>query len=331
MDPQSSDKDPDSAPRWGTWVVVFCCILTTLVAAFGSSNFWWVGRYDEGFSLTSALRLWGGELPHRDYWATYPPGTSLVLATFFAIFDPSLLVARAVDAGWKCLIVCAAYGLVADPSTPRRFSLDPLAAIAAVFVLLVTTTWIYPGYSVTPVLGISLVSLVLLRRAWRNSRRACAIMAGAVAGAAAMFRIDFCSYLFISVGVAWGLALWRWRKTGAGAIGAYLASFLVACAAVATFLIVALALLVGPAEMIRPAHRVSGDGDGEIPICSFARAHLARSTWLGGVGGGVACASIRPGAAGALSFRGGPTWAVRRFVVACSAVADHVRAGSATL
>ena len=53
-------------------------------------------NHDEGFVLQGAQRILGGEMPHRDFFSFFTPGSYYWMALFFKLFGSSMGVARAV-------------------------------------------------------------------------------------------------------------------------------------------------------------------------------------------------------------------------------------------
>lgn len=143
------------------------------------------GMYDEGIVLTGAMRVAAGQIPHRDFYFIYGPAEIYILAGLFKVFGPSLLVERLFDLLIKALLVTSMYGIVA--SYCRRS--------IAVFVSVVTLLWLFGlsefGLATTPVSLFNVVGSALLLPVFTgrvSTRRMLA--AGAVSGAASLFRYD---------------------------------------------------------------------------------------------------------------------------------------------
>jgi hypothetical protein len=143
------------------------------------------GMYDEGIVLTGAMRVAAGQIPHRDFYFIYGPAEIYALAGLFKAFGPSLLVERLFDLLIKALLVTSVYGIVA--SYCRRS--------IAVFVSVITVLWLFGmsefGLAITPVSLFNVVGSALLLPVFAgrvSTRRMLA--AGAVSGAASLFRYD---------------------------------------------------------------------------------------------------------------------------------------------
>jgi hypothetical protein len=167
--------------RLGAWALTAALILN---ASFLDP----IGLYDEGFTLTNALRLLRHEVPHADYWSAYPPGTALVLALAFAALEPTLLVARWVNAAWLALLVVASYALFAQLQSRT----------VATLLTLVLAGWagtaLYPSYSATAALALAMTVGALLVAPPAAHRRRATWAAALLAGLIVILRHDFALY-----------------------------------------------------------------------------------------------------------------------------------------
>ncbi|WP_135622324.1 hypothetical protein [Solemya pervernicosa gill symbiont] len=133
-----------------------------------------------------------GEIPHVDYWAAYPPGTSLTLAAFFYLFEPSLIIARFVNLGWTTLLLSSFY------LTLRHFTHYWKSLLGTVLASLWVSSSLYPSYSAIPALAIIFFVLFIYFKAIKSETNSLLYLAGSVAGISVIFRHDFTAYLFIS-------------------------------------------------------------------------------------------------------------------------------------
>jgi hypothetical protein len=85
---------------------------------------------DEGFVLQGAQRILGGEMPHRDFFSFFTPGSYYWMALFFKLFGSSMGVARAV------LMVEGGLFSVFTYLAARRVASRPSALLAAYCVTL---------------------------------------------------------------------------------------------------------------------------------------------------------------------------------------------------
>jgi hypothetical protein len=143
------------------------------------------GMYDEGIVLTAAMRVAAGQVPHRDFYFIYGPAEIYVLAGLFKAFGPSVLVERLFDLCIKALVVTSVFAIVAAYCRKS----------VALFVSIVTLLWLFGlnefGLAVMPVSALNLISSVLILPVFEgrfSAKRMTA--AGAVAGAALLFRYD---------------------------------------------------------------------------------------------------------------------------------------------
>ena len=67
-----------------------------------------VGTYDEGLVLVGADRVLRGDMPYRDFWTLYGPGSYYLLAGLFRLFGEFALVERAFDVAAKTVASDAA-------------------------------------------------------------------------------------------------------------------------------------------------------------------------------------------------------------------------------
>jgi hypothetical protein len=142
--------------------------------------------YDEGISLTGAMQVLAGQLPHRDFYSLYGPGEFYMLAGLFKIFGPSMLVARLFDLLIKAILALFVYALAC-----RYCRLS-----VAVATYVVTMLWFIGIYcpvnaAVVPVSLLDLVALALILPVFvRRVSTMQMLVAGGTAGLGALFRYD---------------------------------------------------------------------------------------------------------------------------------------------
>src|SRR2546430_13662599 len=68
-------------------------------------------RYDEGVTLTKAALTAAGQIPFRDYWITYGPLDTYILAAAFKVVAVNVMVERALGMAVLALLAAAAYGV----------------------------------------------------------------------------------------------------------------------------------------------------------------------------------------------------------------------------
>jgi hypothetical protein len=148
-----------------------------------------IAPHDEGLMLQGASRVAHGQWPYRDFWANYPPGQFVLLAGLQKLFGASLLSWRIVLVAIDATVSVLAYRLVLR-HTNRCWALLAWLAVAGAMA------WpALPGPNPTALLfGLG----ALLAAPQRP------LLAGALAGVAAWFRIE------IGVACAIGAALACW-------------------------------------------------------------------------------------------------------------------------
>src|SRR6184192_324694 len=109
-------------------------ILACAVALFAIAWVWRFFRYcsfgsDEGIVLQGAARILRGEIPYRDFFSFYTPGSYYLYAGLFKIFGISLLVARGMLLAYAALFSLLTY-LLARRACSRLASLFAASLIA---------------------------------------------------------------------------------------------------------------------------------------------------------------------------------------------------------
>lgn len=166
-----------------------------------------VNIYDEGIMLVGAMRVAAGQLPHRDFYTNYGPGTYLLLAGLFKAFSTSVLVERLADTAVRALIAVTCFGLC------RRLGFGTASHVAYGLAILVLSLSRFYGAAEFPAL------LGLLAGVWccvpvfagQNGRGA-PFAAGLAFGAATLFRYDFGLISFGLASLVLVLFLWRQKS-----------------------------------------------------------------------------------------------------------------------
>jgi hypothetical protein len=146
---------------------------------------------DEGLMLAAAARIADGQVPYSDFWWFYPPGQPYLLAGLWEVFGPSLLAWRIVRVLSDATVAVLAYALARrGGASPRLALLSWLAAALAMA---------YPsGPHPFPItLALALGALLLFERR--------PLLAGAAAGLAAVWRIEFAAYLAVGIVLAYAV------------------------------------------------------------------------------------------------------------------------------
>jgi hypothetical protein len=178
------------------------------------------GMYDEGIVLTGAMRVAAGQIPHRDFYFIYGPAEVYILAGLFKVFGPSLLVERLFDLLIKALLVASVYAIVS--SYCRR--------TIAVFASVVTVLWLLGmgvfGLAITPVSLCNLVGSALLLPVFVGRVSTGRMLAaGAVSGAASLFRYDTGVALLVIHACVISIAVHLRSKGASNTLRAFVSTF----------------------------------------------------------------------------------------------------------
>ena len=142
-------------------------------------------RYDEGVTLTKAALTAAGQIPFRDYWITYGPLDTYILAAAFKAIALNVMVERALG-----VVVLALLAIVAYAVTGRiglrggvRLLLTGLISVVPISVPAFNSAFLVNLIGVTAVLAF-LHSLERDQRRWP-------LLAGALVGLASFSRPEF--------------------------------------------------------------------------------------------------------------------------------------------
>jgi hypothetical protein len=191
-------------------------------------------RYDEGVTLTKAALTAAGQIPFRDYWITYGPLDTYILAAAFKAVAVNVMVERALG-----LVVLALLALVAYAVTGRlglrggiRLLLTGLISVVPISVPAFNSAFLANLVGVTAVLAF-LYSLERDRRRWP-------LLTGALVGLASFSRPE----LAVALGIGLLLGYAAMGPTG-HALRARLLPYLLGAVAVAAGLWGATVLMAG--------------------------------------------------------------------------------------
>lgn len=184
--------DPTHRVGWRTVgsVVVAFVLVAALELAAGRSH---LKPYDEGLVLFGGWRVAHGDAPYLDFWSLYGPGSFYALGGLDRLFGVSVLTGRVFDAAIRAAAVLMVHALVAGRAGRP---LGIVFAIVAALLLCGVREYLFPALPAT----VALTGLLwALRRALAEEadRRAWAV-AGAAAGAVALFRPDFGAFAVLA-------------------------------------------------------------------------------------------------------------------------------------
>jgi hypothetical protein len=177
----SSEKGPIVFAAWMEYALTFGLAFVFLFLTADRTIY----LYDEGITLTAAIRVGAGQIPYRDFYFIYGPALPYALAALFKIFGSTVLVARMLDLVFKSLL-CATFFVAL-----HRFCRLSIAIVLSVVLLF----WIFilqiNVVSVTPTSLFSFLALLSLQPVFTRDislRRYAAT--GGLIGLTALFRLD---------------------------------------------------------------------------------------------------------------------------------------------
>jgi len=144
---------------------------------------------DEGLMLQAAARIADGQVPYRDFWWFYPPGQPYLLAFLWKLFGPSLLTWRILRVLSDAAVAVLAWALARRGGASQRVAIGVWLAAALAMA--------YPSgpHPFPPTLAMCLGALLLMEKR--------PVLAGGLAGLAALWRIEFAAYLGVGVLLAY--------------------------------------------------------------------------------------------------------------------------------
>jgi hypothetical protein len=146
---------------------------------------------DEGLMLAAAARIAEGQVPYSDFWWFYPPGQPYLLAGLWELFGPSLLPWRILRVLCDAGVAVLAWALAVRGGASARLALASWLAAALAMA--------YPSgpHPFPVVLVLALAALLLFEER--------PLTAGALAGIAAAWRIEFAAYLGLGIVLAYAV------------------------------------------------------------------------------------------------------------------------------
>ena len=173
------------------WIaLVFVSIVAQLVWMDAT-----VGTYDEGLVLVGADRVLRGEMPYRDFWTLYGPGSYYLLAGLYRLFGELALVERGLDIAAKTAISTLVVALVLQFG---RRAVALAAGVLSLGLLLYLRSYSAPLF---PAMAGSLAAVLALYRASTDARPTPAFLAGVALGVTTCFRHDLGAYTLLASGV----------------------------------------------------------------------------------------------------------------------------------
>lgn len=169
-------------------------VLAAALLLFGTG----VSDFASRVTDISALRVLDGEVPYRDFWTMYAPGSFTTLALAFALFGRELIVSNLLGIVTSAAAVAMFYRLA------RRVA-GTSAALAA--AALVAAAFFGSGYSggfgsYPPAFLLILAAADRTAAACREPRPVGVILPAVLLGGAALFKHDVAAYAVIALALA---------------------------------------------------------------------------------------------------------------------------------
>lgn len=151
-----------------------------------------INVYDESIILVGGMRWLAGDMPHRDFYSNYGPGQYAIIAGLIATFGKNLYLIRGFAVLVMAGVIALTFHLLVRRVSPIFCLLG--TGLCAAFVL-AAPNYLYPVF---PVILLVLLGSNLLLSGDRAITSGQAAMAGACAGAAALFRYDSGFFMLVA-------------------------------------------------------------------------------------------------------------------------------------
>lgn len=170
----------------------------------------------------SALRMLHGDVPYRDFWTMYAPGSFTALSLAFRVFGPHLIVSNLLGILAASAAIATFYDLV------RR---QTSRTVAVGFATVVAVAYYGTGYSTgftsyPPAILLTLLAVRIASRGVSSADTGWAVRAGTLVGLAVLFKHDVAGYSAIAITAS---LVWN-RRAARLPIVSVLWRFVTACA-----------------------------------------------------------------------------------------------------
>lgn len=260
--------------------IVLVVALGALVTRFTVAP---LDRFDEGITLVRGMLMSQGALPYRDFWTSYGPLDSALLAAAFHVFGLQVLVERMLAAGIAILFTAVSWWLcgMVGLRGPLRLLMTGLLSLVSVSVPALTPTVL------ADLLGLGAFA-TFLRFSDRRSLRL-AVAGGVLTGLASFTRPEFGVVLGMGLTAGYGVLALRRQERSVRALAGYWLGAAVTAALLWTPTIIAAGLpivyfnLVVHALTIYPAGRriPLGQGADAPAVLGFAACFAVIWLWGG--------------------------------------------------
>jgi len=181
------------SPSAASWKVTLAVVLAA-AALFAIT----VTDFEARVTDLSAARVLRGQVPYRDFWTMYAPGSFSVLAVAFAAFGRELIVSNVLG------VLCAAASIGAYHRLAVR-GVSPV--VAAIPSLVVAVAFLHSGYhngftGYPPAILLIWLGVGRLAEFVRTNARRAVLLAGTAFGLAMLFKHDLTGYACLASAVA---------------------------------------------------------------------------------------------------------------------------------
>ncbi|MGH8547111.1 MAG: hypothetical protein ACRERU_00610, partial [Methylococcales bacterium] len=180
--------------------LIIAAIFTCALLAYSLN--WFYDTYGDD-RVSGAERVFFGQVPYRDFWTLYAPGSFYLLAFLFRIFGQHVLVSTVAGSVFCAANACLCYLLV-NKLVGKQF---PAVASAVIFFSAQYATGVYGTLGpYPPVVFFILITLNLILVYYQTRVWTYLLGAGIVNGIAIVFKHDVGIYTSISILLGLGLS-----------------------------------------------------------------------------------------------------------------------------
>lgn len=147
-------------------------------------------------ALMAAERVQAGDIPYRDFWTMYAPGSFYLLALLFTLFGNHYIVSTIAASALCSAAACLSYLLVFDLLGRKSLA---LASAAVFFAASYSTTFHLSLGPYPPTIFLVLLALYAMVHFYSSQRTAWLVAAGLATGAAIVFKHDVGGYTAIAI------------------------------------------------------------------------------------------------------------------------------------
>jgi hypothetical protein len=240
----TADNNDTMHSEWRIQLLLFLVFLGMYALYWRIGYGGQLGNVFGDVALTGAERVLAGDIPYRDFWTLYAPGSFYLLALLFKLFGHHYLVSTVTASALCAGAGSLCYRTVIELGGRRA---PALAAAAIFFAATYSTNYYLALAPYPPTILLVLATLFCLARYYRLHRPGWLFAAGLACGAVILFKHDVGGYtgIAISAGLLTGLVP-AWRRPAGHSPWFALFLFAAAAALVALPVAVYFAVLAGP-------------------------------------------------------------------------------------